>query len=320
MAKAGAVRAALTVVAVGAWFAMRAGLPLATPRAFSVLAALTILACAIHLGLALPRLSRRAGFVAGLASLSFSAGVVLIGGAGLANWLMGIQGYVVLTEKEAMPLAATTHLGGLDIGPLARASERDVTLGVEEVELRPVEPNGFEPVTHLIVSRPGEQPSQRAMGPRQPARVGALRFHQGAFGFAPRVVILKDGRTVIDRAVPFRTHPDPSGLLFEGAFEVEAEKLLVNGTVTLEGLDDRMKGHPSLALAVTREGRDLGGGTLAPGHFAELSEGYRIGFAGMKRWSEIDVSRGTYSWPIWIGLGLVAGALLVWPVAAWRRW
>ena len=65
-------------------------------------------------------------------------------------------------------------------------------------------------------------------------------------------------------------------------------------------------------------GEPLGQGTLLPGHFADLDEGFRVGFVDLKRWSEIDVSRRNYGEPV-LGAGLVAVlGVLIWPLAAWR--
>ena len=38
----------------------------------------------------------------------------------------------------------------------------------------------------------------------------------------------------------------------------------------------------------------LGRGLLNPGFFAEINQGYRVGFAGLEKWSEIDFSRRNY--------------------------
>jgi hypothetical protein len=94
----------------------------------------------------------------------------------------------------------------------------------------------------------------------------------------------------------------------------------VSGAVTLENLNDDMKGHPTLELAVERDGAAVGAGKLRPGEYAALSDGSRIAFAGLQRWSEIDFSRRTYPLPMSAGAVLLAIGLLVWPVAVWRRW
>lgn len=317
----GIVRAAVAAALVAFWFAMRAGAGWATPRAFTIAAGAAAVLCAVHLVVAAVRSPWRSRPVGSALSVAFSAGIVLVAGAGLANWLQRIQGFVVVPEQESTPLvAAAGRLQDLDFGPLAHADELGVTLVVDRVELEPVEPGGFRPMTRLRASAPGGTPVQLSIRHGAGGAVGALRLYQGAFGFAPRIVLVKEGRTIFDRAVPFRTRPDPTGLLFQGSFELAAEKLAVEGVVTLENLDDRMKGHPRLVLAVKRDGHAIGGGELEPGHFAELPDGYRLGFAGMKRWTEIDVSRHSYALPIWIGLALVAAAVIGWPIAAWRRW
>jgi hypothetical protein len=146
-------------------------------------------------------------------------------------------------------------------------------------------------------------------------------FRQGAFGFAPRVVVLQGDRVALDEDVPFRTvREGPQGIAFVRDFEIEKEKLTVRAVLTLEDLNDEMKGHPRLEMRVERDGKPFAVGTLKPGEFAAAPEDYRLGFAGLKRWSEIDFSRRTYDLPVRIALGVMVAGLLLWPVAAWRRW
>ncbi len=135
------------------------------------------------------------------------------------------------------------------------------------------------------------------------------------------MVVLKGKETILDTFVPFRTiREGPDGIAFVGEFEIAREKLLVRGAVTLENLNDDMKGHPKLEVSVARAGAAIGEGTLAPGNFADLGDGYRIGFAGLRRWAEIDFSRRTYAAPILAGLVLFLAGAMLWPLAAWRRW
>jgi len=94
----------------------------------------------------------------------------------------------------------------------------------------------------------------------------------------------------------------------------------VQGEISLDDLDERMKGHPRLAVRVAKGGRAIGSGELLPGHFADLEDGYRVGFAGLKRWSEIDVSRRSYRGTAVAGLAVAALGAVLWPLAAWRRW
>ena len=145
----------------------------------------------------------------------------------------------------------------------------------------------------------------------------ALRLISAARYRAPFVVA--KGETAFDRTVPFTTRRrGAAGITFDGLFTIASERLLVAGSVDLASLDEGLRGHATLHLEVRREGVLLGGGSLLPGHFAEIAEGYRIGFVGLEKWSEIDLSRRTYGGFVLAGAGvaLLGGAL--WPVARWR--
>ena len=92
----------------------------------------------------------------------------------------------------------------------------------------------------------------------------------------------------------------------------------MEGSVDLATLDAAMKGHATLVLSVRREGAAIGRGKLLPGHFADLEQGYRLGFAGLQKWSEVDVSRRTYGSAVLAGAALALGGVVLWPIAAWR--
>ena len=105
--------------------------------------------------------------------------------------------------------------------------------------------------------------------------------------------------------VPFTTERSgASGISFAGRFTVEEESLEVDGQVDLASLDDGMRGHASVLLSVRREGDLLGRGRLLPGEFADIGQGYRIGYAGLEQWSEIVISRSNY------GRWVIAGAIV----------
>jgi hypothetical protein len=313
-------RTLLLCVAIGLWFTVRSGVGGAAPRALAILAGLIVLVSALHGALSLAALRRRERVMTLLASAAVSAGVVLVGAGGLANWLRGIQGYVLLTEKEARPLSGGGHSATLEFGPLASTSELELFLTLEKLELEPVPPAGFRAVARVRVTRPGEAEREVTFDASTPALVGPLRLHVGAFGFVPRIVVLKDGRMIFDRSVPFRTSPDSGGLRFEESITLEEHKLALRGVISLEGLDERMKGHPRLSLSAVEDGKPIGEGVLDPGHFAAISNGYRLGFAGTRRWAEVDVTRRSYPLPIRAGLALAVLGAITWPIAAWRRW
>ena len=246
-------------------------------------------------------------------------GVLVALVAGTANWTLGLQGFVVLNEGEAVPLHGGSHLQQFDGGPLARMDEMNVVLTLEELKLLPAGDGFFYPESHLLVQRGSGSPQRVSIGPGTTGSAGPLRFHQGAFGFAPRIVILRNGKTVFDQVVPFTTQRSgPAGISFVGSFTIEKESLAVEGSVDLATLDAAMKGHATLVLSVRREGTAIGRGKLLPGHFADLEQGYRVGFAGLEKWSEVDVSRRTYGSAVLAGAALALGGAVFWPFAAWR--
>ena len=309
----------LLLITVADWFALRTRALAHPPWVLAALAAAVSLAFLGRLATVASGLfegGRCRG--AALAQMVFLGGLLLALGAGSANWALGLRGFVVLHEGQTVPLHRGSHLGAFEAGPLASIEEMDLVVTLEEVELVPVGGEGFYPISRLRAGRAGEEPVRLEVSRRAVARSGALLFYQGAFGFAPRIVITRGERTLFDRVVPFTTERrGPSGVSFEGHFTVEGEGLEARGSVNLpDGLD----GHASLAVTLTHEGALLGRGTLLPGHFAELRDGYRVGFAGLKKWSEIDLSRRSYRDVVLVGAGLALVGGLSWPLARWRKW
>jgi hypothetical protein len=262
---------------------------------------------------------RRPG--SGLAEILTVGGLLLAIAAGTANWLFSLQGVVVLQERETVRLDASSQLQDFDAGPMARLEEMGYFLRFDELELVPIGTDGFFPSSRLRVWKEGKEPKSIEINPREWAEVGTLRLHQGAFGFAPRIVILHDDLEVFDQVVPFLTRRQTgASLSYDGAFTLDSEDLEVTGMVNLASLDEAMQGHASLELAVVGANGPLGRGSLLPGHFADLENGYRIGFAGLSRWSEIDISRRNYG-DLVVGGAIVSGlGALLWPLIRWRRW
>lgn len=315
------VTGALAAALAAAWAARRQGLVTFEPRALALGAGLLLLLLALLTLAQVARAARSGGARArALCAAGISAGLALAVAGGLANWLLSLQGYVVLSEGEAVPLGATRHLQELEAGPLARTAELDVTLQLEQLELRPAGEGRFTPLSRLRVLAAGAPAARLELTPRASAAWRSLRFHQGAFGFAPRLVIQRDGRVVFDRTVPFTTTARaPGALAFEGRFTVAAEQLELAGQLDLSELDFEMRGHARLGLELRHGGRVVGRGVLSPGHFAEAAEGYRVGFAGLTRWTEIDVSRRHYGGVVRAGALLALVATLGWAAAAWSR-
>jgi len=256
---------------------------------------------------------RRLGPRAALARLLIASGLLLVTGAGLANWLFSVQGYLILTEGDVVPLSHGRHLEDLDRGPWSDPDELDVALELARVDLVPAEAGAFFPEAKLLVRRnqgPAEELQVEGNGW---AASGPLRFHGGAFGFAPRIVVeKKEGGVVFDRTVPFRCRRDgPNGIRFEDELTIAKEELRLRGAVVLDQLDPEMKGHPRLAIELWHDGTLLGNGLLLPGHAADLGGEWRVGFAGLGKWIELDVSRRSYPDAIRLGLVLAALGLLV---------
>lgn len=301
---ASAVRVAIpvaVVLLVAAWFALDRHWISFHPRilAMGVSVLLVLLGADIFATAGRFRQRRELGRILVL------TGLLIVFGGGLANWLYSLQGAVILLEGDAVPLAKGAHLQEFEGGPLSRIDELNLTLQLEKLDLVP-SANGFVPSSRVRCVRATGPVAVLELRPLRSASLGSLRFHQGAFGFAPRIVILRGGKTVFDRAVPFTTERrGAAGVSFEGSFAIKKEDLVVRGAVDLSGLDARMRGHAKLGIEVLHGKKKLGGGELLPGHFSDLADGYRVGFAGLARWSEIDISRRNYPQP------MLGGAVLV---------
>lgn len=293
--------AAMLASAVYLW-AFRSEIVVARP---SIMASLVLCTAVLSLGTFFLAIRARTA-----ATALFAAGVVLVSAGGLANWTLSLQGMVILNELEAVPLTGGSHLQRIEAGALSRADEIDLTLQLERVELLPVE-GGFVASSRLRILERGQQPEIVTVSRGDSAAFRSLRFHQGAFGFSPRIVITRHGETLFDRHVPFTTRArDGRQLAYVGRFEVEAHDLQVSGALDLRSLDERMRGHERVGLTLHSSGKVIGSGELDMGHFARLSDGYAIGFAGLRKWSEIDLSRRNYPAPIFAGVALwAAGAI-----------
>ncbi len=321
----------LLLLAAGDWLALKTGAFRHPPWVLAALVGLLVLALVAR-GLQVAhhawRGRRRRGAATG--ELLLVAGIVVALLAGTLNWLFSLQGFLVLHEGEAAPLHGGSHLQEIEAGPLARLAEMHWIVALREVELLPTGDGFFFPRSVLEVRRGEEEPTLLEIDSRQTGAAGTLRFHQGAFGFAPRIVILRDSEQIFDRVVPFTTERwGPAGVTFEGLFTIGAERLEVNGTVDLASLDEGMRGHATLRLEVRRDGQLLGRGSLLPGHFAEMAVGspgggqmehFRAGFVDLQKWSEIDLSRRHYGAAVLAGAGLALAGGLLWPLARWRGW
>jgi hypothetical protein len=275
----------------------------------------------IELGLLTAQMARRqVGLARGLARGGTMLGLLMVAGGGMANWLFSLQGAVIVTEGDEVPLLSGTHLQEFEEGPLSNPSEMHLFLRVDRVKLQAGEGGGIAPTSHLRLTHADGTARQLELSPGQAASEATLRFHQGAFGYSPRIVIIKDDKTLFDRVVPFTTRKlEARSVVFEGEVRVEEHDLQVRGALNLDTLDPDMRGHPNLTLEVSGAGKDLGSGRLTLGHFAELADGYRVGFAGLHMWTEVVLSRQTYTEPMVAGMVVALVGGLFWLAAGIRR-
>jgi hypothetical protein len=85
--------------------------------------------------------------------------LALVGGS--ANWLLSLQGYVILIEGESVVLHGGGQLQDFIAGPLARLEEMGVTMALGELELVPTGQGRFYPASRVTVETKGEQPVER---------------------------------------------------------------------------------------------------------------------------------------------------------------
>lgn len=239
-------------------------------------------------------------------------GLLLLAG-GLINVTAGIYGAVVVLEREPVRLDRREELAAYQAGPLASQRDLEITLALDRLRLAAADGDRFTATSALKVLDASGTEKGLVVSPGKNASFGAFEFLQGTFGFAPKVVVMRGTSRVLDTYVPFRTMREGAdGVAFLEDFEVGGERLLVHGAITLEDLSDDMKGHPALELAVEQDGAPLGRGKLRPGEFVDLERGLRVGFGGMKRWSEIMFTRHRYPRTVRTGVALIALGGLAW--------
>jgi len=248
------------------------------------------------------------------------AGVLVVLAAGLANWALGVQGYVLLFEREPVRLDRPDARASLFLGPLADRGNLALTIALGRLNFVPAGPGQFGVQSRLrVLSADGEEVGlDVATG--HPAAHRALVFRQGMFGFAPRLVVTEGDRVVFDGFVPFRTRLGRGeAIAFAGEWKGPGDGLSLRGAVTLDALDDYMKGHPRLELEASLAGEPLGRGDLAPGERVALGRDYQVAFLGLQRWSEIDLARKTFAGWMIAGLAMTLLGGTLWAFAAWRR-
>jgi hypothetical protein len=316
-------QAALLLVLVGSvalLVALRSGAVSLPPGLLAALVTVLLAGAAVELALTVRDGVRREGGRGRVAAKSAAlAGAVVVGAFGTWNWLAGVQGALVLAEGESAALAGPEAVE-LDAGPLFRWSGLRFGVRLDRLRLVPAGDGAFAPVSELaVLDLSGTQVEAIVAGGAEAGAVGSLRFYQGAFGFTPRLVVVAQNRVVADEQVEFTTRREgEQGVAFEGTLRVE--DLVLRGAVDVASLGEDMKGHTTLAVELRKGEAIVGRANLLPGHFAQFAGGYQVGYAGMKRWSEIDVSRRTYRGPILAGVALALLGLAGWGICAWRRW
>jgi hypothetical protein len=247
------------------------------------------------------------------------AGVAVVAAAGLANWALDFRGLLLLTEGEELPLANLRHYRAVAAGPLGNPGPGDAVVRLQRVELVRA-PAGLAPRSRLFFTpRRGEPFRELVVEQARAARAGALTLHQGAFGFVPRVVVQREGQTIHDAYVPMGARRDAArGVSHEGTLTLE-DGVVLTFAIDLSQLDEEMKGHPVLGVELRRGQEILGRGELLPGHGATMRDGWHVGFGGLKRWSEIDVSRGSFRGTALAGMVIAVVGAAVWIGARVRR-
>ncbi len=303
---------AVSTTAVGVAFKL--GMVPVHPELLAALAAATATTAVVSFIGDFVLLVRKRELVAGSRCL-LEFGIFLALGAGLANWLLGYQIAVILNRGDRVLLGQPDRVQVHNTGPLARVHELDMEIELAKVELDRGPDGRVMAHSSVLVHRDREDPARLVVSRREPQRFGTARFFQGAFGFAPRIVVISGEKTVYDEIVPFTSsRGGASDIVFTGQANIKSEGLQVRANVDVGSLDEAMRGHATLAVAVSKEGVEVGRGRLRLGHFADIPGGYRIGFAGLERWSEIDVARSSYPRTIRAGLALILLGSIVWLV------
>jgi hypothetical protein len=246
------------------------------------------------------------------------AGVFLLALAGFANWAFEYRALMVLQEGEQVMLDGA-HLDAEASGPLGGRIRPNGSLRLEKVRWVVAE-DGFLAESDLRYASPaGGTNELTIVSGRSSARVGGVFLHQGAFGFVPRIVVSHDRKKLYERWTPIHSRFEPGrAVAFEETIDIEPDVTLSVG-VSLDRLDEEMKGHPVLGLQLRRGQEVIGAGELLPGHGADLREGWHVGFAGLRRWSEIDIVSEPHRRTALLGASMAVVGGIVFALAAWRR-
>ena len=191
---------------------------------------------------------------------------------------------------RSSPRAGAPHDGGrrappeTGVGPLARLEELRGRCASRSCRLAPA-PRGFSP-SHGRGAGRGGPSSAVTLTPGASASLGTLRLPQGAFGFAPRLVVLRDGRTDLDRTCRSDRASGRRGTAFTATWTSHPRR--PSPAKWTSSARRAMRGHPTLGCAVRKGGTGDRPRRAAAGRVRRPGGGYRMGFAGCGV-GEIDV-------------------------------
>lgn len=250
------------------------------------------------------RLTLQRGVALGFwGSVVFHCGLLFCFVAPLVTALTGFSGELTLTEGVTMPLREAVLAGpGEEKGRLP-----DLPVRLEN--LKGVYAGGIYKL-HFggdLLLGPAGREERHPFSVNAAASHGDIQFSLQHFGFAPQVVVKREGAVVFDYFANLR-HAEEGDwfplegegdtrlfLLFLPDFVQEGRKI---GTLSQEPV------NPRLALKVVRDGAEVGRAIVAPGETARLGE-YTVTFPELKRWAGLSVTRER-------GLGiLIIGFVLV---------
>jgi hypothetical protein len=286
----------------------------------AAIAAAAACAAAVGLVLAVRTMRARDGHAWQAAGEALAMlGLLVLVGAGLSNWLLEYRGLLLLQEGDAVVLGPESHLRDLTVGPLGRLTQPSGLLQLDRVRLLPAEA-GFVAESSLRYTDDDGKARDVMIRTGGPARVGPVTLHQGAFGFVARIVVQHQGTTLFDRWVPIESKVDERrAIAFDAKLDVGQAGVTLAVAVGLDHLDEAMKGHPVLGVELRKGDEVLGAGELLPGHGATMTDGWHVGFGGLKRWSELDLSRESFPRTALGGIALTLAGTMVFAAARWRR-
>src|SRR3990172_1650871 len=147
------------------------------PETFAGLVGILVILLVVEFSYSLHGLlQKRIRLFSGTARLMLVSGLLLAFSAGMMNWLLSLQGAVILSELEAIPLSRTAHLQEFDAGPLSNVDEMRITLQLEKLILRPGAKSTFTPLSRIRFLSANQPPVMAVVAPGKSASIGTLYF------------------------------------------------------------------------------------------------------------------------------------------------